>query len=233
MPHTQHSKKRLVLAQAVSGLLFAVFASLHLVNVMVSSLGPGTYNGFQRAVRPFYQNPVVELAVIAIPLLVHIACGVIQARRRRRRGGSRRAPGLRLRLHRYSGYFLAVVVFGHIAATRGIMLVFGVPPEFGGVAFAMAWMPGVFYPYYILLGLCGLYHTIYGSVIALRLLGLRVPAGALKGPRFWVPLTLAASIVLAGILSFAGWLYPIADPSDNDYARVYIETLEMAEAPGK
>lgn len=220
------NNRRLALAQAGSGLAFAVFSTIHLVNAMASAFGPGMYNGFQRAVRPFYQHPVVELLIIALPLVVHLACAVIQVKRRRR---TPRPPNLRLRLHRYSGYFLAVVVFGHIAATRGMMLAFGVAPEFEGVSFAIGWIPGFFYPYYALLALCGLYHSVYGAVVSLRLLGVRIPAKMTRGPSFWLPLAILGLVLVAAVLSFGGWLYPIADPANNDYAQVYRESLGLID----
>ncbi len=223
---TTTNNKRLALVQAVSGLAFAVFSTLHLTNTMVSALGPGAYNGFQRVIRPFYQHPVVEILLVAVPLVVHVACAVISVKRRPR---ARKPPNLRLRLHRYSGYFLALVVFGHTAATRGIMLAFGVPPEFEGLSFSMAWMPQMFYPYYAMLALCGLYHTVYGTTQSLRLLGVRVPAAMSRGPRFWLPLAILGGCLVVGVLSFGGWLYAIEDPMQNDYARVYLEELGMGE----
>jgi len=56
----------------------------------------------------------LELALIGT-LLTHITSGVLRMRTRR---GTKAQPALRLRLHRYAGYFLAIFVFGHIGATR-------------------------------------------------------------------------------------------------------------------
>ncbi len=139
------SERRLARVQAVSGLLFLAFVAVHLVNLMLAARSPAAYNGFQRALRPLYQFPPLELGLVAAPLLVHVVAGV----RRLRRGPAPR--GWRARLHRWSGVFLLVVLFGHIAAVRGSSLVFGVYPEFEGLVLSLWLAPRVFYPYYAVL----------------------------------------------------------------------------------
>ena len=71
----------------------------------------------------------------------------------------RRLPAA-VRWHRWSAYFLLVVIVGHIAATRGIAVVGDVDVGFGAVAFAMGWMPTFFAIYYTLLALEGLYPSV-------------------------------------------------------------------------
>lgn len=209
--------RRLVRTQAISGLAFALFLSLHLVNVMASALGPGLYDAFQVRIRPLYQFPLVEVGVLLVALVVHIGAGVIRLRRRPRSRGWGRLP-LRTRLHRASAYFLLVFVFGHIAATRLPSLLDGVWLGFGGLTFSMAWLPGFFYPYYALLGLCGLYHGSYGTYLALRALGVRLPSVARLGWLGWGPLWVAAVLVVLGVLSLGGHLYPIDDPRQSAFA---------------
>ncbi|NNE17715.1 MAG: hypothetical protein HKN10_04470, partial [Myxococcales bacterium] len=129
--------------QSISGLLFSLFALVHLSNTALAVLGPDLYNGFQSSVRSVYQWPLLELALVAT-LVVHIGSGVLRMRGRR---GSKAKPPLRLRLHRYAAYYLAIFVFGHMAATRLPALLADAPPFFGGVSFSLHYMPWFFYPY--------------------------------------------------------------------------------------
>lgn len=218
-PHlpTDSRDRRLVRIQAVSGLVFAIFLSLHLVNVMVSALGPGLYDAFQVRIRPLYQLPLVEVGVLLAALLVHMGAGITRLRRRPRSRNWGRLP-LRTRLHRLSAYFLLVFALGHFAATRAPSLLDGVYIGFAGLAYAMHALPGVFYPYYALLGLCGLYHGGYGTFLALRALGVRLPSPSRLGARGFVPLAIAAVLVVLGVLSFGGHLYAIDDPRQSAFA---------------
>lgn len=208
---------RLVRIQAISGLVFAIFLSLHLVNVMASALGPGLYDAFQVRIRPLYQLPLFEVGVLMAALVAHVAAGITRLRRRPRTRNWGKLP-LRTRLHRLSAYFLLLFVFGHIAATRLPSLLDGVWLGFAGLSYGMHAAPGYFYPYYTLLGLCGLYHGSYGTYLALRALGVRLPSIAKLGARAWLPLAAAAVLVVLGVLSFGGQLYPIDDPRKAAFA---------------
>lgn len=206
--------------QALSGLTFSVFATLHLVNTMLGALGPGAYNAFQRALRPIYQSPAVELGLILVPLVVHIFASVTRMRMRR---GSSPASAPRTRAHRYAGYFLLTFVFGHIAATRLPPLIRGAYPEFEGVAYTFQWMPGWFYPYYTLLALAGLVHAAIGVPLALSILGVRVPMTLRRGPAFWAPLAIAGALLVLGVAGLGGLLFPVADMATHPYSRLVQE----------
>ncbi|MDH3655249.1 MAG: hypothetical protein OEN21_13335 [Myxococcales bacterium] len=208
---------RLIRIQAVSGLLFSLFALVHLSNTALAVLGPDLYNGFQSSARRVYQWPLLELALVTT-LIVHITSGVLRMRGRR---GSKAKPPLRLRLHRYAAYYLAIFVFGHMAATRLPALLADAPPFFGGVSFSLHFMPWFFYPYYALLGIAGLYHLCYGVPVALGVLGIRAPQAIRRGPGFWIPISAGATLIVLALLGFGGALYEIDDPFDNDFARAY------------
>jgi succinate dehydrogenase/fumarate reductase cytochrome b subunit len=226
-------ERTLARIQAVSGLLFAVFLALHLLNLFASVLGPGRYDQVQRGVRVLVHAPGYELLLLLGPLLVHAAVGVIRMRRRPAPAGRARPP-LAARLHRWTAWFLLLVVFGHAAATRIPAVFFDTEVGFAGLSFALWWLPAIFYPYYILLALAGLYHGTYGTWAALRVLGVRLPAFGRLGPRIFVPLGAAALLAIVAVLSFAGALYPIADPTDNPYARFYEEYFGVElPPPGK
>jgi succinate dehydrogenase/fumarate reductase cytochrome b subunit len=220
---TDDRDRRLLRLQAISGLAFAVFLSLHLLNVMASALGPGLYDAFQVRIRPLYQFPLVEVGVLLLALAVHVVTGVMRLRRRPRSREWSRLP-LRTRLHRASAYFLLVFVFGHIAATR-LPNLEGVIVGFAGLSFTMDRLGAYFYPYYLLLGLSGLYHGSYGVYLALRSLGVRLPSVAKLGARAWVPLAVAALLVGFGVLSFGGILYEIDDPQHSAYGQWLQRTL--------
>jgi succinate dehydrogenase/fumarate reductase cytochrome b subunit len=208
---------RLARIQAVSGLLFSLFALVHLSNTALAVLGPDVYDGFQSSVRRVYQWPLLELSLVAA-LVVHIVSGLLRMRGRR---GSKAKPPLRLRLHRYAAYYLAIFVFGHMAATRLPAVMADAPPFFGGVSFSLHYMPWWFYPYYGLLGIAGFYHLFYGVPAALGALGARAPRAIRRGPGFWVPVCAGTTVIVMALLGFGGVLYEIDDPFDNDFARAY------------
>jgi len=205
--------------QAASGLAFGVFAAVHLANQGLAPLGPEAYDGFQAAARAVYQHPAVEIALVGLPLLVHVVAGV---RRMRLRGVRGRGGSWRMRLHRITGYALLTVIFGHVLAVRGLPLAYGFFPGFAGVSFSLWWLPAVFHPYYILFAASALYHGINGTLLALYALGLRgdtsIPGGRLG---LWAPVGLGSVLVLLALLAFGGRLFPIAEPTQNAYARMW------------
>jgi succinate dehydrogenase/fumarate reductase cytochrome b subunit len=212
-----------VRAQAVSGLLFSLFVVIHLANTALAVLGADLYDGFQSTARGIYQWPLLELALLSA-LLVHVVSGILRMHARR---GTTARPPLRLRLHRYSAYYLALFVFGHAAATRLPALLADAPPFFAGVSFSMHLAPWLFYPYYGLLGIAGLYHAFYGIPAALGVLGVRAPRVLRRGAGFWAPVGLGAALILTALLGFGGLLYEIEDPFHNDFARVYEDAIEQ------
>lgn len=214
---------RLAQTQAVSGLLFSLFALVHLTNTALAVLGADLYDRFQSAARSVYQWPLLELALLGA-LLVHMVSGILRMRARR---GTRARPPLRLRLHRYAAYYLAIFVIGHAAATRLPALLADAPPFFAGVSFSMHFAPWFFYPYYGLLGIAGLYHAFYGIPVALGVLGVRTPQFLRRGTGFWVPVGLGAALIVTALLGFGGLLYEIDDPFDNDFARAYQSAFEQ------
>lgn len=211
------SDRRLLQIQALSGLVFLLFVLVHLANTMVAIGGPDAYNAFQRGARRVYQFPPVEVLVLALPLLVHVAAAIT---RLRRSGFRRPGQSWRARLHRYTGYYLLLVIFGHVAAVRGSSLFFGVHPEFGGVSFTLWWLPWNFYPYYVLFALCAVYHGLNGLSVALSTLGRPLPDRLRRGPAFWAPVGVAGVLLLFGVLALGGKLFEIPDPTDNDAARM-------------
>ena len=202
--------------QAWSGLLFAVFATLHLLNTALAALGPAAYNGMQRAMRPVQHLPLVEGGLILLPLVVHAVAGVARMRKRR---GKRAPASRRARLHRYAGYFLLAVMAGHVFATRGPDWFYGIYPEFEGLAFTFQVLPQFFFVYYPILALAGLCHLVIGVPLALGVVGWPVPMRLRRGPALWLPLALAGALLVLGVAGLGGLLGDVPDQSSHPFAR--------------
>lgn len=152
------STRRLLQIQAISGSAFLLFTLVHLANTGVASLGIPAYDGFMRVARLAYQNPLVEIVALFIPLTVHWAAAII---RLQRDGFRRKNQTLRSRLHRYSGYFLLTFIWGHVAATRGRSLLADIEVSFTAISFTFAWLPFGVTADILLIGLAGLSGDLY------------------------------------------------------------------------
>ena len=214
-------ERALISVQAASGALFALFLLVHLFNQMLAVAGPTVYDDVQGELRSVYQAPVVELALVGLPLVVHVVVSVWRMVRRKRRGQP--APkGPRARMQRWTAIVLLVFTFGHILATRGTSLIFGVAPGFDGVAYTMVWFFSYFFPYYLIFSVAGLYHLLNGVALSLPRLGLRGPA-ALRSGRTVFAAWLAGAVALAlGLAGFAGAFH---DVEARAVASPYAQTL--------
>ena len=197
--------------QAITGIVFFLFLIFHLANTWLAAMGIATYDSVQAALRSFYQFAPVE-ALLLDALTVHLVVGIMRIVKE-----PKRSLNLRARLHRYAGFFLGFVVFGHVLAVRGPSWFFDVYPGFTGLAFSIEYLPGYFYPYYFLLGLAGFYHGVNGLGIALGRIGVRLhmPGGtltALSGA--------SAVFMLAALLGLGGLLFDVGIPSDSDFANL-------------
>lgn len=112
---------------------------------------------------------------------------------------------------------------------------FDVYPGFAGLAFSIEFLPGFFYPYYLLLGVAGFYHALNGSGIALQ--RLRGRLGGL-GWRFVLPqrrLALASSVaalvMVVSLLGFGGVWFDVGDVASSDFARLAKELLGVETTP--
>lgn len=212
------TERRLLQVQAGSGSIFLVFTLVHLANTGVATLGWDAYDGFQERARGFYQNPLLEVLALALPLVVHAAAAI---ERLRRSGFRRRNDTLRARLHRLSGYYLFAVIWGHVLAVRGPSLFSDFHPGFAGVSFSLWWIPALFYPYYALFSIAALYHGTNGLMLAASVFGRPLPKAWRTGWGFWVPIVGTGVALLLGVAALGGDLFPIPDPTDNPYARMW------------
>jgi succinate dehydrogenase/fumarate reductase cytochrome b subunit len=214
-------ERALIRVQAASGALFAVFLVAHLVNQMFAAAGPAVYDEMQGQLRAVYQAPLVELACVGAPLLVHLVVSVWRMVRRRRRGAQGPAAP-RMRWQRITAVVLLVFTLGHVVATRGASLVYGVFPGFDGVAYTLVWVFAYFFPYYLLFSIAALYHALNGLALALPRIGLAGPP-ALRSHRAIVAAWAAGAVALA--LGLAGLASAWHDVRERAIASPYAQLL--------
>jgi len=165
----------------VTGGIFASFLIIHFITTISANYGPLIYNETLRQFRKFYQHPLIEPIFIAV-VLIHASVGVLEFCERRqrkknsqenkkklseeeKRNGQTVSTPLALTLHRYAGLFLAIIVVGHVTATRLVPYMSNAPFSFSHLSFSLDLLPMIFYPYYSLLALGGLYHLSYGILL--------------------------------------------------------------------
>jgi len=219
------SSVKLVRIQALSGVAFAVFLSLHLANTAAAIISAGSYDAFQGVARRFYQQVVVEIVLVAGALILHVAASLELARRRKRGP----APA-ELRVHRYSGYFLLTVVFVHVLATRGAALFQGVPVAAQYLSFTLATWPIIFFPYYALLFAAGACHLLIGLRLALGRLGVHWAMG-MKISSVRVALVGTLGLGLLGLAALGGRVWPVAITERSAYERYFESFLPAVVLP--
>lgn len=203
------SEKNLIRLQAGSGLVFASFLILHLANTVAALFGQQIYDTVQQTLRWYYQFPIVEIVVVGAASFLHIYASLTRGFRRRKLEISN--PSLRVKLHRWSGYFILAAFFGHVLATRGPSLIFDKTVDMSYLSFSLAVLPWFFYPYYVLLGTAGFYHLTHGILTALNVFKFPVPnyLFALKSKPYWIWITACIVITLFSILSIGGDIFEI------------------------
>ena len=216
---------KLVRIQALSGVAFAVFLSLHLANTAAAIISAGSYDAFQSVARSFYQQVMVEIVLVLGALILHILASLELARRRKRVRAS-----VELRLHRYSGYFLVAVVFVHAMATRGAALFQGVHVAAQYVGFTLVTWPVIFFPYYALLFAAGACHLFIGLRLALGRLGVRW-ATSMKRSIVRVGLVATLGLGLLGLAALGGKIRPLALSERSAYERYFESFLPVGLLP--
>ena len=208
--------------QAATGLVFAAFLVVHLINTWLAAAGPVVYDSVQSVMRTGYQFAPIEALILAAGA-VHAVIGVMRWVRE---------PGRELtataRWHRRSAVFLLVFIVGHVLAVRGPSWWFDVYPGFDGLAFSMEFAPYYFYPYYFLLAMAGFFHGLNGSMIALRRLGVRVSAGA---PAMQRVSAMAAIFTVVALLALGGVWFDVGPVHESDFAQLGARLfgIELAE----
>ncbi len=212
--------------QAVTGTVFAVFLTLHLLNTWLAALGPATYDGVQSVLRTLYQFTPFEAMLLAA-LVVHVISGLLRICIEPKRELTPRS-----RWHRISGIFLLLFIGGHITAVRGASWFYDVYPGFEGLAFSISAVPTYFYPYYFLLGVAGLYHGLNGLGIALGRLGFRTGLSTSALVRVTAAGAVLTLLALGGL---GGWYYDVGAVQESEFAvlttRIAAEVFGVSLTP--
>jgi len=239
------TEDRLIKWQAGSGAVFGSFLSLHLANAVCANMGYETYNRVLGIFRLYYQNRLTEPILLGSGL-VHMTISAIRFNRRQQMNAtlqkhanddytrpektnepltsfskfvSTLSP---LRLHRYAGLYLQVVIIGHVAATRLPYVLYGKLADFSLVAWSLKMWPFAFYPYYILLGSCGLYHLSFGIQQAAKVFDIKLPkAISPKKKLFWVGIGVGAVALISAVLAFGGAYFEIPKERFVEHRRLY------------
>jgi succinate dehydrogenase/fumarate reductase cytochrome b subunit len=215
--------KTLTHVQSWTGLVFFAFLGVHLATQVAGVFGAQTYDAVQSTVRSVYQSPLVEVPVM-LALVAHAALAVVQVVRRR---GLR--PGARW--HSVTGLFLLVFFVGHVAATRGPSLFYGVAPAFDGLAFTLRWVPAYFWPYYLLLGVAGAVHVALGLRGAVAMVSPRLATQVVRA-RLPVVVGVALSLTsVLGVLAVGGVFFDVGAPEQSQYAALLRRLGVAAETP--
>lgn len=96
-----------------SGILIAVFVSLHLFNHVSSLFGAATHIEVMNSLRVFYRNPIAETLLLGA-VLVQIGSGLRLFRATRQTA----TTGFD-KLHRWTGLYLAIFFVIHLSAVLG------------------------------------------------------------------------------------------------------------------
>lgn len=190
---------------SITGMLILTFVALHLVVHLTALLGIAAHVRFLSVVQVVYRNPVVE-PVLLLALALQIGIGIRFAISR---WHSTRADRW-ARVQLVSGLYLAFFVINHTGAALYARYGAALDTNF-------YWASGVllhpvlrwyFYPYYGLAILAVFTH--FAAAIWYRTRSVRA-----------VRLAILSGVGIAGLilLSFGGWLYPIATP--DAYQRYY------------
>ncbi len=196
--------------QAGSGILFATFLVLHLTNTILASAGQPTYDAYQRAVRWYYQFPLVELFVVLGAATVHAWAGLTRGWRRLRNlfdpQSKRFVLPRRVRVHRWCGYVILLIIPGHVSGTRFPSLLEGLPVDFSFVYFSVKHWPWFFYPYLLAYAVAAAFHLIHGTLVSLGVFGVSKPGWGMneKSKPFWTAFIASSLLAVIGILSLGG-----------------------------
>jgi len=204
---------------AASGLYFGLFLVLHLISHWSLYFGMETANNNLVLFRKLYQNPVFELGLL-LALLSHMASNtMIYIKRSRidaraKKDGAHHQPAgtMELQAHRYTGYFLAMSIFGHIAATRLLPLILLDDPSQYDYTFITeaTRVFGTFFGVYLaVLGIAGGWHLLFGVRSAIATLSDSSIHGK-PFPMLLKPLALVSHVlVVNAILVVSGYYYSI------------------------
>jgi succinate dehydrogenase/fumarate reductase cytochrome b subunit len=211
------------LIQSLSGLTFASFSTLHLAGHLLTNFSFTLGNQALFANREIFQHPIVELGVIGGSLILHTLSSAYLFSRRSPQKESNievvRTKQLEIKLHRSSGYILAAAMFAHISATRLIPLRVLDDASVMDLTFIThSFQNSIMYPYYFILGSAGMYHTCYGIVQSLNLLG--ISSFQVKPGQWLLYSKVCAAIMVSTVLALSGSYENVSIPLREVFERV-------------
>ncbi len=179
-----------------TGMILLVFIASHFSVHLFALAGPEAHIAALEAVQGLYRNPVIEPLLVAA-ILVQVVLGIRLVIRR----WSQTDKGFWGKAQLTSGLYLAFFMLNHTTAALYTRYVGGLETNFWWVAGPlqhplMVWF---FYPYYTLAVLAVAAHV--GAALHYRWGKLRAAKIALGAGIF---------VAAAYLLSFGGWLYPVA-----------------------
>ncbi|MCZ8368552.1 MAG: hypothetical protein O9293_01075 [Porphyrobacter sp.] len=164
-----------------SGLLIAVFMTVHIGNHLAMFAGQAAHIAVMEALRPFYRNPIAEtLLMLALAFQLSTGVAMIWRTRAEKRQGLARWQAI-------SGVVLALFILNHVAAVWGGRLVMRLDTNYHFAAAGFhAGYEGFFVPYYFfgvaalfVHAACALAWRMRGRVVPLTVgaLGIALAAG--------------------------------------------------------
>jgi hypothetical protein len=206
--------------QKYSSYTFTLFLGFHITNTSILPLLTRSIADSDRYLlltRPFYQSPLSEPFVVALPLLTHIGSGVALRLYRRhqlakRYGYESHEQRRHLRWPSLSGtsllgYILLPLVTGHVFVNRVLPLWVEGDSSGAGLGFVshgFARQGVVSFVGYSALIIVGAWHFVWGGANWLGLTPKSVPAEAVEGrKRRWYALN-ALSAGMAGLWMLGG-----------------------------
>lgn len=217
--------------QAASGLVFAVFQSIHFLSHFSTLRGWDSGLAALTRARTIYHIPLFEVILFAALGLHLVSNGAVYFKRAAlekhgpskkdddhgTKGGTATTAGsppgsLELKAHRYAGYILSAFIFGHVFATRGVALFILDKPhdyDYSVLTAVSDDIPYAFTLYLIIFGMAGNWHLVYGVRSALSTLtGHSVHFTPFPIPLKVVALTLHV-LLIGSVLVVSGYWYAI------------------------
>ena len=196
---------------AVSAVLIAAFACVHIANHLAAAAGVASHIAFMNAARTVYRQRVVEVVLLGC-IALQVVSGLLLVFR-----GWKQRHGLIPWLQASSGIYLAFFLIAHVSAVLFGRVALGLDTNFyfAAAGFHVQLFPFFFAPYYFLgvvalfthIG-CAAYWQGQGRPRAVRTFLLVGPVAA------------GAAAALLIVLMLAGMVFPVEIPAQ--YKATYI-----------
>jgi succinate dehydrogenase/fumarate reductase cytochrome b subunit len=218
----------LKILQAISGLTFASFSTVHLGGHLLSNFSFRWSDQALFANRELFRSPIVELGLIGSSLVIHVFTSAwlffIRPTQRESSIAIVRQRQQEIQLHRYSGYILAGLMCTHITYTRILPFVVLDDPEVLDLTFVThSFSSLIMYPYYIILGTTGMYHTLYGLVQSIQV--LKLSRFQLKPGRWLFWSKVFTGVIISTVLALSGLYERVPLPLHDIYEKLTLWSL--------